>query len=98
MATHRKTIEFIEAKGDTVDNLTAIQSNLTRCVQEGMIDAEDSYYNELLALIDEASLSATWDELTEVISKAKILEVDVAAWLAGRGETSISLPWPRQKP
>ncbi len=95
MAKHPKTLEFLEAKGDTVENLKAIRLNLIRCVEEGMIDLEDIYYNELIALIDEATLARSWDELLEVVSKAKILEVDIAAWLAGHGQTTISLPWPK---
>jgi hypothetical protein len=96
MAKDPKILAFLEAKGDTVENLQAIRLNLTRCVDEGMVDLEDAYYNELLALIDEASLSNGWDELMEVVSKAKVLEIDVAAWLAGHGQTSISLPWPKR--
>lgn len=95
MAKDPKILEFLEAKGDTVDNLKAIQMNLSRCVDEGMIDLEEAYHNALISLIDEASLSRTWEELIEVISQAKILEVDVAVWLANHGQTSISLPWPR---
>jgi len=95
MAKDLKMIEFLKAKRTAIDNLKAIQLNLTRCVGEGMIDSDDAYYNELLAFIDEASLSKSWGELIEVISKAKILEVDVAAWLSGHGQTSISLPWPK---
>lgn len=79
-----------------MENLQAIQLNLSRCIDEGMVDLGDEYYNELLVLMDETSLSKTWDELLEVITKAKVLEVDVAAWLSGHGRTSISLPWPRK--
>ena len=97
-----RILQFLESKSDTVENLKAIQMNLNRCVNEGMIDLEDTYYNELISLIDEASIAENWDELSEVISKAKVLEIDVAAWLAGQGQTSISLPWPKpprsQKP
>ncbi len=95
MAKDPNILFFLESRGDTVENLEAIRLNLTRCVDEGMVDLEDGYYNELLVLIDEASLSKTWDELMEVISKAKILEVDIAVWLANHGQTSISLPWPK---
>lgn len=91
-----KNLAFLEARGDTVENIKAILLSLSRCVEEGMIDLEDSYYNELLDLQDEAHISRNWDELIEVISKAKILEVDVAAWLSQHGRTSISLPWPRR--
>ncbi len=95
MAKDPKILEFLEAKGDTVENLKAIKLNLSRCVDEGLIDLEDAYYNQLLILIDEASLSESWEELMEVISQAKILEVDVAVWMSNHGQTSISLPWPR---
>jgi hypothetical protein len=90
-----RDLDFIKAKGDTVDNLKAIQMNLMRCIDQGMMDLEDAYYNQVLFLIDEASLSKSWDELMEVVTKAKTLEIDVAAWLSGHGETSLSLPWPR---
>ncbi len=95
MAKNSDLLKFLEAKGDTVENLKAIRLNLSRCVDEGMIDIEDTYYNQIIVLIDEASLSESWDELIEVVSKAKILEVDVACWLSSHGQTSISLPWPR---
>ena len=88
-------LAFLESRGDTVENLEAIRLNLTRCVDDGMVDRENTYYNELLALIDEASMSKNWEELTEVISKAKSLEVDVAVWLSNHGQTSLSLPWPK---
>lgn len=95
MAKDPNILQFLESRGDTVENLKAIQANLVRCIDEGLVDQDDTYYNELLALIDEAQLSKTWDELMEVISKAKVLEVDVAVWLSGHGQNSISLPWPR---
>lgn len=90
-----RDLAFLEARGDTVENLKAMQLSLIRSIDGGMIDLEDTYYNQVLFLIDEASLSKSWDELMEVISKAKTLEIDIAAWLAGHGQTSLSLPWPR---
>jgi hypothetical protein len=95
MAKDQKVLGFLEARGDAVENLEAIRINLNRCVSEGMADPNDEYYNELLVLIDEATLSENWEELMEVVTRAKTLEVDVAAWLSGHGQTSISLPWPR---
>ena len=88
-------MDLSQAKEDTSENLRALQMNLDRCVDEGMIDVESAYHNQVLTLIDETSLSQNWEELMEVVTKAKTLEVDVAAWLANRGETTISLPWPR---
>lgn len=96
MAKDPNILQFLKAKGDTMENLSAIQINLSRCIDEGLVDPDDTYYNELIALSDEAALSDTWDELEEVIAKAKTLEVDVAVWLSGHGQTSISLPWPRR--
>lgn len=95
MAKDEKILDFLKAQEDTIENLEAIQENLNRCVEGGMIDSNATYYNELSALMDEASLAESWEELEEVVSKGKILEVDVAVWLAGRGQTSIALPWPK---
>ncbi|PIS02906.1 MAG: hypothetical protein COT85_02425 [Chlamydiae bacterium CG10_big_fil_rev_8_21_14_0_10_42_34] len=95
MAKDPSILEFLDAKSDTIDNLKAILTNLTRCVDDGMVDLESSYYNSLLTLLDEASLSETWDEIEEVIAKAKTLEIDVAVWLSSHGQTSVSLPWPK---
>lgn len=85
---------FKKAQNTVAENLEAIKLNLTRCVEEGMLDTGDFFYNELLLLIDQTFLSREWEELEEVITRAKILEVDVAVFLANRGQTSLSLPWP----
>lgn len=96
MAKDPKILEFLEAKGDVVENLEAIRLNLERCVEKGMLDVDDVYYNEIMLFIDEASISGGWAELEEVIAKAKTLEIDIAAWLAKNGKASISLPWPKR--
>lgn len=87
---------FSQAKSTTLENLEVIQTNLVRSVGEGMIDLEDTYYNEILGLITEADIVDTWEELMEVITRAKTLEIDVAAWLARHGRTTVSLPWPKR--
>ncbi len=89
-------LPFPQAKSTTLENLEVIQTSLIRCVGEGMIDLEDTYYNEILGLIEEAEIVDTWDELMEVITHAKTLENDVAAWLSVHGRTTVSLPWPRR--
>lgn len=96
MAKDPDMLLFLESRGDVVENLEAIRLNLTRCVDEGMLDLEDAYYNEISTLIDETGLCESWDDLEEVIDRAKILEVDIATWLAGHGQNSISLPWPKR--
>lgn len=97
MAKDPKILQFLESKETAIENLNAIKFNLSRCIENRMVvDLDDTYYNELITLIDEASLSENWDELEEVIAKAKTLEIDVAVWLANYGQTSVSLPWPTQ--
>lgn len=86
---------FLTHKEDVLDNLEAIQMLLQRCIEDGMLDAEDYFYNELLDLMDEALICKTNAELQEVVTKAKTLEVDVDAWLSYRGKTSIALTWPK---
>lgn len=85
-----------KAAADVKDNLEALQMSLRRCVNEGMIDEGDAYYNELLDLIDDAEIVTTWDELKEIITRAKTIEVDIDAWLSIRGATTISMLWPKQ--
>jgi hypothetical protein len=85
---------FFEAKQDVVDNLEAIKIALERCIEDGLIDTDSFYYNELIDLIDEAEISKDWNELYEVIVKGKALEVDVSEWLARQGRSNMSLPWP----
>lgn len=87
---------FSEARKIVVHNLEAIQRSLVRCVEEGMLDPDSYFYNELLGFLADASIVKGWDELMEVVAKAKILEVDIAAWMSMKGRASLSLPWPKQ--
>ena len=87
---------FLQAKDVVFENLEAIRLSLIRCVDEGMIDMEDTLYNEVLGLIDEADIVKNWGEMEELIARSKTLEQDIAAWLAMHGRTSLSLPWPRK--
>lgn len=92
----KKDPQLEKAAADVKDNLEALQMSLRRCVNEGMIDEGDAYYNELLDLIDDAEIVTTWDELKEIITRAKTIEVDIDAWLSIRGATTISMLWPKQ--
>ncbi|EKE08186.1 MAG: hypothetical protein ACD_17C00297G0002 [uncultured bacterium] len=89
-----KLLQFINTKSDVIDNLKAIQEALSLSVNDGMVDLEDRLYNELLGLVDQASVSNSWEELEEVISKGKTLETDVDAFLNVHGQSTMSLPWP----
>lgn len=95
MAKDLNKLLFLDAKEDVLENLKTIQTSLIRCIDEGMIDEEDIYYNELLDLIEEAYVVDNWDEIMEVVAKAKTLEIDVANWLARHGISQMSLLWPK---
>lgn len=91
-----KEVNFILYKKELVENLDALKLSLIRCVDEGMIDLEDHYYNEVLDLIEEAKLISSWEELEEVVQVGKTLEIDIAAWLSLHGRTTVSLEWPHK--
>jgi hypothetical protein len=91
----KKDLQFIESKSDMIENLEAIELNLIQCLDEKMLDFQNTYYNQILDLVEEVRNASTWTELSDALSKAKILEVDIANWLARHGQASISLPWPK---
>jgi len=91
-----KDKQLTKAKNDIIDNIEAIQLVLRQCESEGMADFESSYYNELSALHDDTRVVETWDELMEVVSRAKTLETDIDGWLSFHGRTTFSLIWPNQ--
>lgn len=90
-----KDLQFAQDKQTTLDNLESIQVTLQQCVNDGMMDEDDHYYNELLELIDEARIVKTNPELAEVIAKAKTLETDIDAWLSMRRKETLSISWPK---
>jgi len=90
-----KNLQFIESKGIVIENLEAIEINLVQCSDERMLDFQNTYYNEVLSLIEETRDCSSWAQLDEIVGKAKILEIDIASWLARHGRTSLSLPWPK---
>ena len=93
----KKDPKLKEAAFTTKELLESIMTYLSRCVNEGMLDLNAEHYNRLLDLMSETDLVDSWNELDEVITRAKILEIDVAAWASSHGRTSVSLPWPKKK-
>jgi hypothetical protein len=91
----KKDPQFVQAIEDVIENLESLRMSLNRCVNEGMIDYESAFYNQINDLIDDAEIVKTWDELIEIITRAKTIEVDVDAWLSVRGSTTISMLWPK---
>jgi hypothetical protein len=92
-----KDPDLWNAKKDVRDNLETLRIYLVNCVDEGMIDLGDELYNAILALIEDNGVISTWDEMEELLERAKILERDIDVWLAFHGRTSLSLPWPVKK-
>lgn len=90
-----KNPQLILAKQTVFENLEAIQTSLNRCVEEGMIDLENEYYNEVLGLLEDARTAESLDELREAIVRAKTLEIDIAAWMSRHGRTTLSFAWPK---
>jgi hypothetical protein len=76
------------------DNLESLRVYINTCVEAGMIDFGDELYNTTLALIDDCGVLTSWDELFELVERAKVLEKDIDVWLALHGRTTLSLPWP----
>lgn len=77
-----------------LENLRILQTRLENATDEGMLDVDDYYYNELSDLMEEAKLAKAAEELSEVVYKAKTIETDIDAWLSQRGYTTIGLEWP----
>jgi hypothetical protein len=93
-----KDYRLTQAKQAVFQNLEDIQVNLGRAVEEGMVDLDNDYYNEVLGLLEDAKTAENWDELMEAIVRAKTLEMDIAAWMSMRGRTTISYSWPKRYP
>lgn len=95
MAKSSSWMQFSNDKKEVIFCLKSIQATLIESVNEGMIDEDDDFYNEINSLLDEADLVKTYPELAEVVTKAKILETDIDTWLSLKRRESLSLSWPK---
>ncbi len=91
-----KNISLQTAKAAFLENLETLQDSLALCINGGMNDPGDAFYNEVLGLIEEAHTAPTWEELSEAVLRAKTIEIDLAAWLSRHGKTTLSLMWPKK--
>ena len=64
------------------ENLESLRIYLINCVDEGMIDLGDELYNQIITFIEETSSISNWDDLSELIVRAKTLERDIDVWLS----------------
>lgn len=85
-----------EACHQTAENLNAMSVQLDACINSGMTDYSSQYYNSLNELQDDIELIKTWDELDEIIIRAKTLENDFDTWLSLKGRSTIGLIWPNR--
>lgn len=92
----KKELSLVQAKEMIYENLESIRSNLASCIDEGILGPDDDLYNQCLGLIDDIPVVENWDEMDELVARAKILEQDVAVWLSLQGRTSLSLAWPHR--
>jgi len=95
MVNPKLSKQFDTDKRDIILNLESIQVTLNVCIEQGMLDEDAQFYNELIELIDEARLVKTYPELEEVITKAKILEEDIDGWLSMNHRETLSISWPK---
>lgn len=86
---------FHAEKEQILENLQILQNLLDDCVEEGLFDAQAHDHNELFDLFEETKVASSLEELSEVIERAKILEIELDAWFSKLGKTTISLLWPK---
>jgi|GEM_PF-1313688 hypothetical protein len=98
MTDPKNQMHFPDAKNAVIENLQALQFNLTRAVDQGMLDDDSNYDNLILTLIDDVEIVDSWPELAEIIFKGKTLEADIDTWLSFHGITTIGLEWPGESP
>lgn len=87
---------LLNAKSLAIQDLEYLRGLIEECVNEGLVDANDHYYNEIIDLITDVRLISNWDELEEIVAIAKTVELDINAWLSRKGRTTLSLDWPKK--
>jgi len=89
-----KMHKFLENQEIIIDNLGAIKSNLVEIEKISPFDSDESLYNEIVSLIDEAKASDSTTALAEIIQKAKVIEKKLDNWYAKEGIETLELSWP----
>jgi len=86
--------KFFDNQQIIVDNLRSIKSNLEEIEKISLFDSDESLYNEIVSLIDDAIASDTTAALAEIIQKAKVIERRLESWYAKEGVETLELNWP----
>jgi len=87
--------QFLTYQNQIIDNLETLITNLENCEEFGMEDIDDTIYNTISELVDETNSADTILELSEIISRAKVIENNIDSWYSKEGITNIELSWPQ---
>ncbi len=90
----KKDNDFFNNKALIIDNLRSIKNNLEEIEEISLFDSDESLYNEILSLIDDAKASDTSIALAEIVQKAKVIETKLDNWFAKEGIETLKLTWP----
>jgi len=89
-----KMHKFFDDKAIIIDNLRSIKANLEEIENISLFDPDETLYNEIISLIDNAKGSDSPSDLAEVIQSAKVIEKSLDCWYAKEGIETIELIWP----
>lgn len=90
-------VQFLEARDLCVSNLRSLKMALEQSLDDKRIDLENELYDQLLVFLDGAPVIESWEELEDVIERAKMLEREIDEWLSIHELTSYSLSWPKRQ-
>jgi hypothetical protein len=93
--TKKKKDKFYDYQDQVIDNLETLRINLENCEEMGMQDIEETIYNEIVDLINETKAIDSIIGLSEIISRAKIIETQIDNWYSKEGITNTELTWPQ---
>lgn len=86
---------FYKYQSQIIDNLENLQVTLQSFEDLGMEDLDDVIYNEILDLIDETKSVDTFEDLSEIITRAKTIETKIDIWSSKEGIENLELEWPK---
>ena len=90
-----KKNKFLSDKDLVIDNLQTLKINLEDLKDLGMPDPDETLYNELISMIDDAKASESDLALSEVITRARVIETKLDSYYSHEGIETIELSWPQ---
>ena len=86
--------EFEEKKVQVVMLIQHLEDRVDVCVELGMRDQDSVLYNHVDDLLEGAQDSEDPMQLSEIVSKSKVVETNLDRWLISKGQTTVGLFWP----